>query len=68
MEEISVFGNVQITTQCIGECLRKGITVSYYSYSGSYFGRLESTGHINPMRQRAQDKLYHTDFALELGK
>lgn len=68
IEGISIFGNVQLTTQCISECLRRGIVVSIYSNNGSYFGRIESTGHINTARQRMQDKLYNSTFSLELGK
>ncbi len=43
-------------------------TVSYYSKGGSYFGRLQSTGHINEERQRKQSSLYETEFAAELAK
>lgn len=68
VEGISIFGNVQLTTQCISECLRRGIVVSIYSNNGSYFGRIESTGHINTSRQRMQDQLYNTEFSLGLGK
>lgn len=68
LESISVFGKSQMTTQCTIECLQRGISVSYYSKSGSYFGRLESTGHIMVERQRKQDKLYESEFAFELGK
>ena len=68
VDGISVFGGIQVTTQCIGVCLRKNITLNYYSLNGSYFGCLESTGHINAPRQRMQDRLYHSEFALDLGK
>lgn len=68
LECISIFGRSQMTTQCTVECLQRGIPVSYYSKSGSYFGRLESTGHIMVERQRKQDKLYESKFAFELGK
>ena len=47
LEAVSIFGNVQITTQCIGELLRRGISVSLFSSKGQYFGRLESTQHVN---------------------
>lgn len=68
VEGISVFGGIQVTTQCIGVCLRKNIMLNFYSQNGSYFGCLESTGHIHASRQRMQDRLYHTEFALNLGK
>lgn len=45
LEVIEVFGNVQITTQCLRECLQRGINVIYYSTKGAYFGRVISPGH-----------------------
>lgn len=68
LESISIMGHAQITTQCIQECFCRGIPVSYYSKGGRYFGRLQSTGHVNTRRQRLQCRLYETDFALELSK
>ena len=68
LESISIFSKAQMTTQCTIECLKRGIPVAYYSKVGSYFGRLESTGHIYVERQRKQCELYNTKFALELGK
>lgn len=68
LESISIFGKAQMTTQCVQSCLSRGIPVSYYSKTGKYFGKLQSTGHSNVERQRKQDLLYNTDFALELGK
>lgn len=57
-----------MTTQCIQECLKRGIPVSFMSKGGRYFGRLHSTGHINTERQRMQCALYDTDFSVELAK
>ncbi len=54
---IEVFGAIQITTQCIQECLKRGINIIYYSMNGSYFGRLISTSHVNVHRQRKQAAL-----------
>lgn len=68
LEEITVLGKVQITTQCVEECLKRGIPVAYFSKGGVYFGRLSSTGHINASRQRKQSALYDTDFALNFAK
>lgn len=68
LESITIMGNVQMTTQCVQECLKKGIPVCYFSKGGSYFGRLQSTGHINAERQRKQSALYESDFAIELSK
>ena len=57
LEVIELFGNVQMTPQCISECLRRGIPVIFYSTKGSYYGRLVSTSHIHTARQRRQDDL-----------
>jgi len=68
LESVSIFGKAQMTTQCMVECLKRGIPISYYSRVGSYFGQLESTGHVRVERQRMQCRLYDSEFALELGK
>ena len=69
MEEISVFGAVQLTTQCMQQCLKRGINVIFYSKNGSYFGRLISTSHVNVERQRAQAALYRDEaFNLSFSK
>lgn len=68
LESITIMGQAQMTTQCVQECLNRGIPVSYFSKGGSYFGRLQSTGHINVERQRQQCVLYETDFALDFSK
>lgn len=57
-----------MTTQCVQECLKRGIPVSYYSKGGNYFGKLQSTGHVNAKRQCQQCTLYQSDFAVELSK
>ena len=54
LESIQVFGKINITTPCIEFCLQKGITVTYYSTTGRYFGRLASPSHVNVGRQRKQ--------------
>lgn len=68
LESITIMGHAQMTTQCVQVCLKKGIPVSYFSKSGSYFGRLQSTGHANAERQRKQCSLYNSGFAVDLGK
>lgn len=68
LEGITILGRAQITTQCIQECLKRGIPVSFFSKGGSYFGRLQSTGHVNTERQRKQCRLYESDFAVQLAR
>lgn len=31
LEVIEVFGNVQVTTQCLAECLKRGVNIIFYS-------------------------------------
>lgn len=40
LESISFFGNPQMTTQCMQQCMKRGIPVSFYSKGGQYFRRL----------------------------
>ena len=69
LEGITIMGQSQMTAKCAEECMKRGISVAYFSKGGTYFGRMMSTGHINVERQRKQSALYDdTDFALELGK
>ena len=69
LESVVLFGNIQLTTQCIRECLNRGIPISFFSSKGSYFGRLESTSHVNIFRQRKQIHLTENEeFSLELSK
>ena len=68
LEAITIMGKSQMTTQCTEECLKRGIPVSYFSKGGVYFGRLQSTGHINVARQRKQSALYDTEFSIKLAK
>ena len=68
VDSITILGKSQVTTQCVQECLTKGIPVAFFSKGGKYFGRLQSTGHVNAERQRMQCSLYETDFAIDLAK
>lgn len=68
LESIQIFGQVNMTTPCTVQCLKRGITVVYYSKGGSYFGRLSSSSHVNAQRQRKQSSLYQTEFSLGLSK
>lgn len=54
LESVSLFGNISITTPCMKKLLEMGIPVSFFSKNGSYFGRLESTRHVNIFRLKKQ--------------
>ena len=69
LELIEVFGKVQITTQCITECLKRGVNILFFSTNGSYFGRLISTSHVNVQRQRKQAEIEkNKEFKLRLSR
>ena len=50
VDSITILGHAQLTTQCVQECLTRGIPVMFFSKNGSYFGRLQSTGYVNTNR------------------
>lgn len=68
LEGIVILGQAQLTTQCMTECLKRGISVSFFSKGGVYFGRMISTGHVRVEIQRKQSSLYDTEFAMELSR
>lgn len=69
LEVIEVFGKIQITTQCITECLKRGVNILFYSTNGAYFGRLISTSHVNVQRQRKQAEIgKNEEFKLNFSK
>lgn len=35
LESITIMGHAQMTTQCVQECLKRGIPVFYYSKGGN---------------------------------
>lgn len=61
LESIVIFGNVYLTSPCIKECMERGISVSMFSTKGKYFGRIESTSHINAKRLKQQVYLSDND-------
>lgn len=60
LESVVIFGNVTMSVMCMKECLSRGISASFLSTKGRYFGRLESTGHVNAMRLKSQVYLSDT--------
>lgn len=69
LEGIVLIGNVNLTSSCQRELLKRGLPVTFLAANGQYYGRLESTGHINIMRQRQQFRLGDDDeFCLTLSR
>lgn len=57
--DISVFGQPQISTRLVRECIARNIPIAYYSDDGHYFGHISSSMRIDPVRQKQQ--VYLTD-------
>ncbi|WP_455089613.1 CRISPR-associated endonuclease Cas1 [Peptoanaerobacter stomatis] len=69
IDNVLLFGNIQVTTPCMQHFLTKGINLTWLSKTGSYFGRLESTSHVNIDRQRLQFRLSdNNEFRLNISK
>lgn len=68
IEAIYLISSVQVTSQCVIQCLKRGISILYLSKSGYYYGQLRSISHVNVHRQRKQAALYNTKFSLDLAK
>lgn len=68
VEAVSVYGNGQITTQCIHECMKREIPIVYYSQNGRFYGRFQSYNYIEVLRQRKQAVFNKNPMALELSK
>ena len=69
IDNVVIFGGIQLSTACMHNLLAKGIHVTFLSKNGSYFGRLESTSNINIDRQREQfRKSDDKEFCLAIGK
>ncbi|MDG2991063.1 CRISPR-associated endonuclease Cas1 [Candidatus Synechococcus calcipolaris G9] len=57
---ILVFGSVQLTTQVIRACLKRGVTISYLSQSGYCYGRLLPISKRKNSLQTYQNRLTDT--------
>ena len=66
---ILIIGNIQLSTQLIKACLKKGVVVTFLSKYGEFYGKLHSTKHQHIERQRKQFVLSEEeDFSLALSK
>jgi len=69
LEGVILVGNANISTACQRELLKRGLPVTYLAVNGQYYGRLESTRHVNIARQRCQFRLGDDEiFCLEFAK
>ncbi len=69
VNSLNVFGNPQLTTQLIRECLSCNVPISYYTEDGRYCGMTSCHDHVDPLRQRKQALLtYDAEFCLNWAK
>ena len=61
LDNIVLFGSIQITSRAITEFLQKGIFLTWLSSTGEFFGRLESTRHVDILKQRQQFRMGDDD-------
>lgn len=69
VSNVILFGNIQVSAACMQTMLTRGVNLTWLSKTGEYFGRLESTSHVNIQRQRLQFRLGEDRaFCLALAK
>lgn len=69
VDNIVLIGNITITSPLSIELLEREIPVSWLSYTGKFYGRLEPTTRVNIARQREQFRLSdNREFSLEMAK
>ena len=54
VSDVAVFGNVSVTTPALRTLVQRGITVSYFSIGGWFYGQMQGFGHKNILLRQAQ--------------
>jgi len=68
LEGLVLIDGVQVSSRAMIEFLRLGVPVTWISSRGAFFGRLESTRHVQVFRQEKQIQLEDSAFYLKMGK
>lgn len=68
IDQIMVFGNIQITTQAMKFCLEEDIPIILLSSRGKYFGAVESFKKTKVALHKRQFEMAGDKKALEIGK
>lgn len=58
---VTVFGNIQLSTQFIKHCLTRDIPISYFSLNGKYFGRTSTIYGQDIMKLKKQIELFDNE-------
>ena len=68
LDGLVIIDSVQVSSRAMVEFLRLGIPVTWLSRRGAFFGRLESTRHVNVFRQEKQVLQRGGKFYLDIAK
>ena len=69
ISELVIMGNINITTVCLMELMRREIPISWHSYSGWFVGFSQGVGHKNAkLRQEQHKKSLDNSFCLNFAK
>jgi len=67
--DVAIFGNIQVTTQCLNRLMRDGRSISYHSLTGSLNGIAHGLGTLNvELRHRQFVRFAEPNFALPLAR
>jgi CRISPR-associated protein Cas1 len=69
VSQLSLFGNVQISTQSVHELCKRGIPINYFSYGGWFYGFTQGMGHKNvELRDKQYSASKDAAFSLNISK
>jgi len=68
IEGLVLIDSVQISSDAVVELLKLGVPTTWISTQGKFYGRLESTRHVDVFKQRRQILLQESEFAVKLCK
>lgn len=68
LEGLVLIGSVQVSSQAMVELLEREIPVTWISSMGKFFGRLESTRHVNVFKHKKQILMQDSPISLEFAK
>jgi len=69
LEAVVLFSGTHVTSPCMMSLCEKGVPITWLSSTGKFFGRVESTQHVNIQRYREQFRRSENDeFCIELAR
>jgi CRISP-associated protein Cas1 len=69
LQGVLLYGNVQVSTQCIRNLLEEGVWLSFFSRNGFYKGRLQPPAeHGGKLRQSQWERSRDAEFCLQFAR